>query len=165
MFHTLFNVVCTLIFLPLTSLFVRLSHLIIRDKKVQENKVIKMDARMLEYPSVALGQLTKEVSRMSFEAITGCSDNSLYPGGNDRFGTGRCSAVCGTWFQGHIKSCSGSFTSGSLKGIDFGMRHPAGGMITTAHDFTISDNHSTHCRIWIGMPQTFLRQFKGTAHK
>lgn len=70
MFHTLFNVVCTLIFLPMTSLFVKLSHLIIKDKKVQENKVIKMDARMLEYPSVALGQLTKEVSRMGFEAIT-----------------------------------------------------------------------------------------------
>lgn len=70
MFHTFFNVTCTLIFLPLTSVFVKLSHIFIREKKEQENKVIKMDARMLEYPSVALGQLTKEVSRMGFEAIS-----------------------------------------------------------------------------------------------
>ena len=69
MFHTLFNVVCTLVFLPLTSMFVKVSHLIIKDKKEEEQKVIKMDARMLEYPSVALGQLTKEISRMGYEAI------------------------------------------------------------------------------------------------
>lgn len=68
-FHILFNVICTIIFLPLTNVFVKISKLIIRDKKVAKHTLIKMDERMLQYPSVALGQLTKEISRMGYEAI------------------------------------------------------------------------------------------------
>ena len=70
MFHTLFNVTCTLIFLPITSVFVKLSQKLIPDKKEKiSHNLIKMDARMLEYPSVALGQLTKEISRIGYEAV------------------------------------------------------------------------------------------------
>lgn len=69
MFHTLFNVVCTLIFLPFTNTFVKLSQLLIKDKKEETVKIIKMDERMLQYPSVALGQITKEMSRMTCEAV------------------------------------------------------------------------------------------------
>ena len=68
-FHILFNVLCTIIFLPLTKVFVKVSKIIIKDKKQDEIKIINMDDRMLQYPSVALGQLTKEMSRMSYEAI------------------------------------------------------------------------------------------------
>lgn len=68
-FHILFNVLCTAIFLPLTKVFVKISQFIIKDKKQEEIKIINMDDRMLQYPSVALGQLTKEMSRMSYEAI------------------------------------------------------------------------------------------------
>ena len=68
-FHILFNVTCTLVFLPFTNIFVKLSKLIIKDKKQEEIKIIHMDERMLQYPSVALGQLTREMSRMGYEAI------------------------------------------------------------------------------------------------
>ena len=69
MFHTFFNVMCTLIFLPMTGLLVKVSEKVIKDKKHIKKQHIKMDERMLQYPSVALGQLTKEISSMSFEAI------------------------------------------------------------------------------------------------
>ena len=68
-FHILFNLTCTIIFLPLTNMFVKASKLLIRDKKQQKHSLIKMDERMLQYPSVALGQLTKEISRIGYEAI------------------------------------------------------------------------------------------------
>lgn len=68
-FHILFNVLCAVVFLPITKVFVKISQLIIKDKKQEVVKIIHMDDRMLQYPSVALGQLTNEMSRMSFEAI------------------------------------------------------------------------------------------------
>ena len=69
LFHIAFNVICTIIFLPLANVFVKLSQIVIKDKKTTEVKIINMDDRMLQYPSVALGQLTNEMSRMSYEAI------------------------------------------------------------------------------------------------
>lgn len=69
MFHTFFNVVCACIFLPFTKGLVRLSEMIVKDKKQEPVKVINMDERMLQYPSVAIGQLTKEMSRMGYEAM------------------------------------------------------------------------------------------------
>ena len=69
MFHTFFNVVCAALFLPFTKVLVKLSEIIIKDKKHEPVKVINMDDRMLQYPSVAIGQLTKEMSRMSYEAM------------------------------------------------------------------------------------------------
>ena len=69
MFHTFFNVVCACLFLPFTKVLVKLSEIIIKDKKQEPVKIINMDERMLQYPSVALGQLTKEMSRMGYEAI------------------------------------------------------------------------------------------------
>ena len=69
MFHTFFNVVCACIFLPFTKVLVKLSEIIVKDKKHEPVKIINMDERMLQYPSVAIGQLTKEMSRMGFEAM------------------------------------------------------------------------------------------------
>lgn len=69
MFHTFFNVVCACLFLPFTKGLVKLSEMIIKDKKQGPVKVINMDERMLQYPSVAIGQLTKEMSRMGYEAM------------------------------------------------------------------------------------------------
>ena len=68
-FHILFNVTCTIIFLPFTNIFVKISQIVIKDKKQEVIKIINMDDRMLQYPSVALGQLTKEMSRMGYEAM------------------------------------------------------------------------------------------------
>jgi len=69
MFHTFFNVVCACLFLPFTKWLVKLSEIIVKDKKQEAVKLINMDERMLQYPSVALGQLTKEMSRMGYEAV------------------------------------------------------------------------------------------------
>ena len=68
MFHTFFNVICTLLFLPFTNVLVKLSSLIIRDKKQNEKEpweLVYMDKRFLNTPSVALGQLKKETFRMA----------------------------------------------------------------------------------------------------
>lgn len=63
MFHTFFNVVCTLIFLPFCNLFVRLSGILVPEKKrgaKEEKRETLMDERLLLTPSVALEQLEKE---------------------------------------------------------------------------------------------------------
>ncbi|MBQ9081824.1 MAG: Na/Pi cotransporter family protein, partial [Clostridia bacterium] len=60
MFHTFFNVLCTLIFLPFTNVFVKLSGLIIREKKDVQQKTSFMDKRLLKTPSIAIEQLGKE---------------------------------------------------------------------------------------------------------
>lgn len=71
MFHTFFNVICTAIFLPFPGIFVKISKLLIKDKKVKKAPIELefMDERMLQYPSVALGMLSKEITNMSYKAI------------------------------------------------------------------------------------------------
>ena len=68
MFHTFFNVICTLLFLPFTKGLVKLSELLIRDNKQTEKEpweLVYMDKRLLTTPTVALGQLKKETFRMA----------------------------------------------------------------------------------------------------
>ena len=68
MFHTFFNVLCTLLFLPFTELLVKLSKLIIPEKTQAEKEaweLVYMDKRFLTTPTVALGQLKKEAFRMA----------------------------------------------------------------------------------------------------
>lgn len=69
MFHTFFNVLCTLLFLPFTKLLVKLSHILVPDKKQTMEKepweLVYMDKRFLTTPPVALGQLKKETFRMA----------------------------------------------------------------------------------------------------
>ncbi|HJB93313.1 MAG TPA: Na/Pi cotransporter family protein [Candidatus Borkfalkia stercoripullorum] len=78
MFHTFFNVVCTLIFLPFTRVFVKIATKLIRDKKVPEGKSVEeksaslLDARFLKTPSIAIAQANKETAVMaglSMEAL------------------------------------------------------------------------------------------------
>lgn len=68
MFHTFFNVTCTVLFLPFTKALVKVSQWIIRDKRQEEKapwELVYMDKRFLTTPSVALGQLKKETFRMA----------------------------------------------------------------------------------------------------
>ena len=69
MFHTFFNVLCTAMFLPFTKVLVKLSQLIVPDKKQKTEKepweLVFMDKRFLTTPTVALGQLEKETFRMA----------------------------------------------------------------------------------------------------
>lgn len=72
MFHTIFNVTCTLLFLPFTRLLVKASTLIVPEKKREEKEssaLVFMDKRFLATPTIALGQLKKEAFRMSDMAM------------------------------------------------------------------------------------------------
>ena len=72
MFHTFFNVFCTILFLPFTSLLVRISKKIVPERKQVEKEpweLVFMDKRFLATPAVALGQLKKETFRMADMAM------------------------------------------------------------------------------------------------
>ncbi len=61
MFHTFFNVVCTLIFLPFTKVFVKLSGILIPEKKKkgeEKGAPSLMDERLLGTPAIAIEQLS-----------------------------------------------------------------------------------------------------------
>lgn len=73
MFHTFFNVVCTLVYLPMSPLFVNLSKKIIREK-ISVKPASFFDERLLKSPAVALGQLTKETTRMGNLAMQSLKD-------------------------------------------------------------------------------------------
>ena len=63
--HFAFNSICTIIFLPLTSVFVKTTELLIKDKKKKEPmRITFMDERILSTPTVAIAQLQKETVSM-----------------------------------------------------------------------------------------------------
>ena len=67
-FHTLFNVVTTLVLLPFSTLIVKLVCLLVRDKKEPEDERFKfayIDERLLSTPPVAVGNTKNEIIRMS----------------------------------------------------------------------------------------------------
>lgn len=66
-FHTLFNVLCTLAFLPFINGFVKLSNILVRDKKTgkeEESSIVELDERLLRQPSVALGRFIQETGTL-----------------------------------------------------------------------------------------------------
>jgi len=63
MFHTFFNVICTIIFLPLIGLFVKASTFIIKGEKV-ETRTSYLDERFLKSPVIAMNQAIKETIYM-----------------------------------------------------------------------------------------------------
>ena len=69
MFHTAFNVICTLLFLPFTKGLVHLAEILVPEKKgkVVERKSMLtfMDKRFIGTPAVALGQLKKDTFYMA----------------------------------------------------------------------------------------------------
>lgn len=69
MFHTFFNTVCTFIFLPFASVFVKVSQLIIKDKK-QTTKETYLDERLLTSFELAMSTLEKELFILGDEAIS-----------------------------------------------------------------------------------------------
>lgn len=68
MFHTFFNIACTIIFLPFCGVFVKISELLLRDKK-QEPATTYLDERMLSSASLAISQLEKEILLLSDTAM------------------------------------------------------------------------------------------------
>ncbi len=70
MFHTFFNVICTLIFLPFVNVFVKISKWIIREKEVVEDSgLVYVDERLFATPSVAVHQVRKELALMYSKAV------------------------------------------------------------------------------------------------
>ncbi len=65
MFHTFFNLTCTLLFLPLCGGFVKASQLLIREKASPAPAATFLDERMLSSASLAISQLEKELVRLS----------------------------------------------------------------------------------------------------
>ena len=63
MFHTFFNVIFTLLFLPFINVFVKVAEVIIPSKKEVHFETF-IDDRFLSTPAVALAQATKEVARL-----------------------------------------------------------------------------------------------------
>ena len=68
MFHTFFNVTCTVLFLPLCGWFVKVSQMLIRENTVQAEETY-LDERMLASASLAISQLEKEMIRLSDTAM------------------------------------------------------------------------------------------------
>lgn len=67
-FHTLFNVVTTLVLLPFAQYVVKLACLIIPEKKTEEDERFNfafIDERLLSTPPVAVGNTKNEIIRMS----------------------------------------------------------------------------------------------------
>lgn len=66
-FHTIFNISVTILLFPFANLMVKLVTALIKEKKQDEaveQKLIYLDERIAQTPSIALGQTLKEMNRM-----------------------------------------------------------------------------------------------------
>ena len=73
MFHTFFNVTCTLIFLPFIKAFVYLATKLVKDKKEKESSSIELiyiDDRLLGTPSIAVHSVRKELALMYSKSVS-----------------------------------------------------------------------------------------------
>ena len=68
MFHTFFNVTCTVLFLPFCGWFVKASQRLIPEEEAQAPESY-LDERMLYSPSLAISQLERELLRLSDTAM------------------------------------------------------------------------------------------------
>lgn len=71
MFHTFFNVTCTLIFLPFINIFVKVAEILVKNKE-EKTGVISLsfiDERLLPTPSIAVHQVRRELELMYNKAL------------------------------------------------------------------------------------------------
>ena len=69
MFHTFFNIACTIIFLPFINVFVKLSQFFIKDSKEKHTSTFKyIDDRMVKSPTIAIHQIRQEMADMYLDA-------------------------------------------------------------------------------------------------
>ena len=68
MFHTLFNIICTMLFIPFVNVFVKLANLLVPEKKKETAEATgiapELDERLMRSPSVALGYIYQETGKM-----------------------------------------------------------------------------------------------------
>lgn len=68
MFHTFFNVLCTILFLPFANIFVKISMFLIKDKEKPVEHTY-LEKRFLSTPAIAIQYATKESMRMLDSSI------------------------------------------------------------------------------------------------
>ena len=71
MFHTFFNVTCTLIFLPFIKLLVKFASIMVKEKEQtrEQNGLVFIDKRLFNTPSVAVHQVRKELAYMYSKSL------------------------------------------------------------------------------------------------
>lgn len=75
--HTLFNIISVLLILPFSKYIVKIAMKLVPDDKEENNKsTMYLDERMLETPSIALGNTVKEVLRMG-KVAKECLEKSI----------------------------------------------------------------------------------------
>ena len=73
LFHTSFNLISTVLFLPMTDLFVKATEAIVPDKREKKKPLVALDDRLLTAPGVAVGAVlnaTKTMGSVSMSALT-----------------------------------------------------------------------------------------------
>ena len=68
--HTIFNVLCTAVLLPASSLLEKLAYKLVPEGKTPE-KVVELDERLLATPPIAVEQSSHLASKMAVEAFEG----------------------------------------------------------------------------------------------
>ncbi len=68
--HSIFNVLCTALLLPMSSLLEKLAYIIVPEGKETE-KVVELDERLLATPTIALQQCYNVSKKMANEAVEG----------------------------------------------------------------------------------------------
>lgn len=86
-FHVIFNVTTTLLLLPFVKQLVKMSTLVIKDKKTKEDdrRLKYVDERLLTTPPVAIMQVKKEVEYMSALARENLEKSFLSLGETNKF--------------------------------------------------------------------------------
>ncbi len=70
MFHTFFNVVCVIIFLPFINVFIKIAKLITPEKEIaKDNGVNYLDERFLKNPPIALNQVNKQLVALGRDSL------------------------------------------------------------------------------------------------
>ncbi len=70
MFHTFFNVICVLLFLPFIKVFIKVATLIIPEKNQKKEEIaIYLDERFLKNPLIALNQVNKQMIQIGNNSI------------------------------------------------------------------------------------------------
>ena len=68
--HSIFNILCTILLLPASSLLEKLAYKLVPEGKAPE-KVVELDERLLATPAIAVEQSSQLASKMATEAIGG----------------------------------------------------------------------------------------------
>jgi len=83
--HTLFNIINTIVFLPMIGLLAKLSTMLVRGAEEEVEYHLKyLDARVLNTPPIALGQARAETQRMAQIASTMVDDTLAFLLDNDQ---------------------------------------------------------------------------------